>query len=254
MATAHDDPDGQDTSPYLRVPWPLAALGILVVLGVFLGFGLWATQARRAATASTAHTTAVPTEPHPLRSELAAATQQPLSLAAEAVTSTATAFISDSRPAPAVAATPLAHAERPPPSETVARTPRPTIQPDLATEIAMAYKHYWDVRARALLDLNPELLTDVMAGDHLDAVDELIGELREENRAVETSIQHQYAIVSASPEQAEIVDTYADSSVYVDVTTGEVTQRSTIDTLKELYTMQEIDGMWKVVSLVRAPQ
>jgi hypothetical protein len=65
-------------------------------------------------------------------------------------------------------------------------------------------------------------------------------------------VNHKYAIVEASSTDAEIADSYTDSSVYVDAQSHAVLSQPTNDVLEEEYRMSRIDGAWRVVSLVRA--
>jgi hypothetical protein len=129
----------------------------------------------------------------------------------------------------------------------------PTVEPALADEVGRAYVTYWQIRAEALLDLDTSRLSEVMAGDHLISVERLIDQLRAEGHAIQTDVEHKYAIVRASHNDAEINDTYIDTSAYVDITSHQVVSAPTNDILHEQYTMNRIDGNWRVVSLVRAP-
>src|SRR5207237_10507699 len=93
-----------------------------------------------------------------------------------------------------------------------APTPRPTISPELTAVIGDAYQEYWQVRAEALYDLDASRLQEVMAGDHLAAVQERIDELRADGHAIQTDVDHKYVIVEATDDNAKLVDTYVDQS------------------------------------------
>jgi hypothetical protein len=90
-----------------------------------------------------------------------------------------------------------------------------------------------------------------MAGDHLAAAEELIARLRSEGRAILTDVDHMYVVLNATPDTAEILDTYIDQSVYVDAHTHEPVSSPTGQKLKELYSLAKTDGTWRVVDLVR---
>ena len=90
-----------------------------------------------------------------------------------------------------------------------------------------------------------------MAGDHLLAAEELIAQLRSEGRAILTDVKHNYVILRASPDEAEIADEYTDDSIYVDITSRQKLTQPVGDIVKEQYQMDRIDGSWRVVSLVR---
>lgn len=247
MATS-DDPDGQDASPYLRVPWPLAALGILVVLGLFLGLGLWATQARRAASAS---------PPVSAPTAEIAATVEPVAPAAPP-TGTPPAVLLPTRP---VASTPAPTATRAvslATEQSVGATSTPaaaataTVDPEFAHEIDAFYRHYWDVRANALLTLDTSNLPAVADGDHLKALERVIGQLKEEKRAIDTRVHHDYILIAASQTTVVLLDRYEDRSVYVDPETQATLTKPANDHLDEQYELTKVSDGWKVVNLARA--
>jgi hypothetical protein len=235
-----------EESPYIRLPWPLVAAALGGVLLLALGLGLYANRYLRPQVGI------VPTP-------IATAAAAPAPASTVVPTPAPTLLIT---PAPTSVSVPLS----PPPTSGptispssanstpfIAPTIRPTVSPDLVDELGNAYQHYWDIRAVALLDLDSSRLSEVMAGDHLVAVEKLIEQLRTEGHALLTDVDHKYAIVSASADEAEIADTYTDSSVYVDPSSHEVLSQPANDVLQEQYRMTRIDGTWRVVSLVRAP-
>src|SRR5262249_33912720 len=128
-----------------------------------------------------------------------------------------------------------------------------TVNPELAAEVSQAYQKYWHVRAEALFELDPSRLPVVVAGDHLAALEERIVELRSESRAIDTDVEHKYAVIEASGDEAKVADTYVDHSVYIDVRTHGRLTSPTDQVLNELYGLRKSDGSWRVVSLVRSP-
>ena len=247
MSEAPGDGD-REGSPYIRLPWPVVAGGLLIFLAAALGFGLYANRNLRPLTGP-----ASSTGPTPIAAAAApasAATAMPMqdvrtpqSASAPAATAvaipTATERVPTTLPATATAVP--------------APTARPTVSPELAAEIGDAYRHYWQIRAEALFDLDASHLPEVMAGEHLVSVETFIEQLRSEGHALQTDVDHKYAIVQASANEAEVADTYTDYSVYVDPVSHAALTEPANDVLQEEYQMSRIDGSWRVVSLVRAP-
>jgi len=242
-------PDEMEPSPYLRLPWPLVAGGLLAVLGLALAAGLLANRALR-------EQLTLPTPTPPAAVALATA---PPNIAATAVPTRLSPPTAQPAPVPATAtaapATPgsVSATATPLVVSSPSASPRPTVDPVLADEVSQAYQHYWQVRAEALFDLDPSRLPEVMAGEHLAAAEQLIDELRSEGRAIVTDVDHHYAVVRASPDTAQIADTYVDQSIYVDPQSHSPLTGPANDKLQELYEMNKIDGTWRVVSLVRSP-
>jgi len=210
------DPEpAASASPYLRFSAPVVAGVLLVFLAALLAFGLYAnanlrppgvavpTPVAAAAPATpTAAPVAQPTATLAVPTPTIEPTREPTPLAV--IPSTAT-------PEVTAVATAL------PPTATV--TVRPTISPELETEIGDAYQTYWQVRAQALYDLDTTHLDEVMAGDHLSAIQDRINELRAEGRAIQTEVDHDYAVVDVSVNTARVADSYVDRSIYVDAET-----------------------------------
>lgn len=222
------DPDGEQ-SPYLRVPWPLAALGLVIVLGLVLGLGIWFTQSSRRP--QTAPPTTAASTPLPASTLVATAPPAP--------------------PTAVVAPTSVTGPETPEAGGLQTPTQAPTVQPEIVAEVIRAYQHYWDVRAMALWTLDTTQLPDVMDGDHLRSADELIAQLRQENRAIRTEVDHHYSLIFASEDEAVVQDQYLDSSWYVDLDSREIIGSPSNDHLDEQYRLAKLDEKWKVVSLAR---
>jgi len=244
----NEAPDAErESAGYIRLPWPLVGAGLFVILAALLGFGLFANRNLRPQTA--AAPTAVVVEPATATAlPVIAVTQVETPTPEPRVIVTATAVTATPAPAPAVptAATATATTVAAP-----AATPRPTVNPELAAEVGSAYQEYWDIRAEALYELDASRLEQVMAGDHLAAVQDRISELRAEGRAIETEVEHKYVVVQASTDSAEVADTYLDQSVYVDAQTHAPITSPTGQRLTELYSLTKVDGTWRVVDLVR---
>jgi hypothetical protein len=78
-----------------------------------------------------------------------------------------------------------------------------------------------------------------------------------QQRAVWTSVEHNYRVVRAAVDSAEVADTYVDNSQFVDPSTpqppvavpaGDAAER----TVRELYVLEKLDGTWKVVDGFKA--
>ena len=248
---AEREPDG-----YIRLPWPVVGGGLFVLLAALLAFGLFANRNLRPQLTVAPTAVIVGEAPTPglieaatptalvgaLATQVGTATAQPAPVAAATVAATATPA-----PVPVLATASATAAATPEP----AATPRPTVSPELAAEVGDAYKQYWQIRAEALYDLDDSRLTDVMAGDHLAAAEELIARLRSEHRGILTDVHHRYVVLDATQDAAEVMDTYVDQSVYVDAQTHVPVSSPTGQTLNELYGFTKTDGTWRVVTLVR---
>jgi len=246
MKDAQDaDAEMDQPTRYMRLPWPLVALGLIVLLAVVFGVGLYANRYLRPQVGP------VPT------SEPAVAAAPP---------TTATPQVATAAPTPAptvvVQATALATAIPPPPTAAptdvtlvvVSPTPSalPTVEPALADEVGRAYVMFWRVRSQALLELDPSHLSDVMGGDYLTNVTQRIDELRAEGRAIKTQVMLNYTVVEASTDSASVVDYFKDNSVYVKIDTEEPLSTPTADQLNVLYRLRKFSDVWKVVDSVRS--
>jgi len=233
-------PDGErEPFPYIRLPWPAVAAVLLVFVALLLAAGLFANRNLRpqvrlvptnsaVALAVPAITVLATQAPTPL---VAPTTARPTSTEVPAVT---------------------AHAASPTQSSAFTPTPRPTIDPALASEVSKAFDEYWQVRSQALLELDSSHLRDAMAGDHLESMTRRIDELRSENRAIKTDVDHEIHIVQVSPDAARVVDDYISNTIYVDPITKQPLSEPASDELRVLYQLQKLDGTWKVVDSVSA--
>jgi hypothetical protein len=245
MAEARD-PDSEH-SPYMRLPWPVVAVGLFVVLAVVLGFGLWANQNYRSRveappTQVPSAAVAISTLAAPVLTAGTAATPAftPVPLTAVATATPAATAIPSVPPA----TTPAGASGTP--------TARPTVDPIAAAEVSQAYDRYWQVRAQALLSLDKVHLADAMAGDHLNSIAQRIDELRLEHRAIRTDVDHESRVVTITGDDAQVVDDYISNSIYVDPVTQQPLSEPTADELQVLYTLSKAGGTWRVVDSVRA--
>ncbi len=243
MDDAHDAETDQAT-PYMRLPWPLVAGGLLGLLAVVLAVGLFANRYLRPQ---------VGLVPTPVAAAIAAApatSAPPVATAAP----TAAATLVVQAPATPSATSPPATAAPTSTSPIVASpTPSalPTVEPALADEVGRAYVMFWRVRSQALLELDTTHLSDVMDGDYLTNIEQLIDELRSENRAIKTQVALNYTVVQATSDTASVVDFFQDNSIYVKIGTEEPLSTSTADQLRVLYRLRRFPDGWKVVDSVR---
>jgi hypothetical protein len=233
-----EDPgDGrEESSRYVRLPLPIVAGGLLAFVVLVLAVGLYANRNLRPQPGLVATPVALPT-----------ATLQAAAAAIQTPTATATPLAAPT--AKGVVETTLTAT----PTLPSVPTARPTVNPELAAEIGDAYQAYWQVRAEALYDLDASRLDEVMAGDHLAAIQELIDELRAEGHAIQTSIDHKYVVVEATSNTAKVVDKYVDQSVFIDLQTHSPITSPTGQAMTELYSFDKLDGTWRVVGLARSP-
>jgi hypothetical protein len=266
MTDAQDAEQEPSPTPYMRLPVPLVALGIVAFLGLLLGAGLYANANLRlqgTVLPTLAPVPATPTAaftPLPLalpRSVSTTPSSDPLTTPSTVVQPTprndptTTAPPTPTSGAPAVPLTPTTI-----PTTAIVKTEiptsTPTVDPALAAEVGMAYEHYWQVRGEALLQLDKSHLSEAMAGDHLVSTSQLIDELASENRAIQTSVDHDYQVTQVTDESAQVFDDYLSSSFYVDPKTQAALTKPTSDELRVLYQLKQSDGVWKVVDSVSA--
>jgi hypothetical protein len=133
---------------------------------------------------------------------------------------------------------------REPPTTTEALTPE--------EEVEAAYLRSWDVYAKAVRELDPSGLEESYAGEQLQRSRDAVESYRQRNVAVRVRVEHDYRIVMAKPTLALVHDRYRNHSVLVDPQSGEPTEPDPNDVYSETYTLQEIDGTWKVTDIARA--
>lgn len=160
-------------------------------------------------------------------------------------------------PLPAPAAKPTAAPTALPtavqPTTTPASTPQPTTSPELVSQVSQAYIKYFQVRADALFNLDTSQLKQVAAGDALAGLQNEVDQDRAAGRAIRTDVAHNYNVISANSDDAQIADDYRDSSVFVDPATkeplpGEVVPASPADApeVRVVYQLHHFPDGWKV--------
>jgi hypothetical protein len=126
--------------------------------------------------------------------------------------------------------------------------------------VSGAYNRYWQVKADAFYLLDASQLSDVATGAELSRLEQRISDSQANDRATRVRVQHDFVVVSAQGDQAEVADDYRDFSVWIDPSTHQPLPgqtEPTADTAPEhkvLIDLQLSDGTWKVadgVELVR---
>jgi hypothetical protein len=114
-----------------------------------------------------------------------------------------------------------------------------------------AYLHFWDVRAKALMDLDPSPLGEVLDGPALQREVAGLDSLRAQNQAEQMDIQHHILVMHATDDDATIFDQYVSQIVPVDLTTNEPLPAEPTGTWWLAYHFRKLAGTWKVVKAVR---
>jgi len=239
----NDAPDANTEVPegkraavsYIRLPWYMVTAALVILLGGLLALGLYANRNSRP------QPVAAPTQATDL---VATATLVPT----QAVSSTPLVVIPSTPTKAVVASTATAL----PSAISTAPAPSPTSDPALVAEVSQAFDRYWEIRAQALLELDTTHLPEVMGGDHLRVIAQRVDELRSQNRAIKTDIDHEIHVINVNTYSARIVDDYISNSVYVDPVTRDLLSEPTSDELRVLYQLDKSDGTWKVVDSVQA--
>ena len=251
---------GETPSSYLRLPWYVVTAALVLVLGVALAVGLYASRGSRSPAAAAPMAPPIIATPAIAVPTAVSATSTPVAVlvtptsapAIATLASMTVAAIELATSTSVAAAPPAATPTLPSPAVTEGSTVLPTVEPTLAAEVAAGYERYWQVRSQALLDLDKTHLIEAMGGDHLASTARLIDELQSENRAIKTVVDHDYQVVQAHNESAQVIDDYLSNSFYVEPGTLKPISDPSSDELKVLYKMVRIDGVWKVVDSVRA--
>jgi len=131
----------------------------------------------------------------------------------------------------------------------------PTTDLNSKQAVAQAYLRYWNIYNDALYTLNTSRLGEVMSGAERSRVQKQIDDLRSQNHAVKSDVQHHYVVVNVSPAKAGVQDQFLDKSYLVDLTTKRTLQSPGDGKTETIACQLEIiDGAWKVVSVVRVQQ
>jgi hypothetical protein len=117
-------------------------------------------------------------------------------------------------------------------------------------EVEAAYLRSWDVYSEAVAALDDSGLEESFAGPALETVRADVASLREDNTPARMDVEHDFTI-EISEEVARVVDNYVNHSVLLDGSTGEPIEADPNETLRYEYLLQQIEGTWQVVEIVR---
>jgi hypothetical protein len=148
------------------------------------------------------------------------------------------------------------------PAMTAAAAASPTQSPQAAAAsggpqtperaVEQAYLRYWDVYAAALLELDDSRLSEVASADELRRIQDEITRYRRAGYAVRVRVTHNYVVVDVTADEARVADEMVDRSFRVDPVTKNPPQGPDVGTtVRDLFVLQRIDGVWKVTKSVR---
>jgi len=119
-------------------------------------------------------------------------------------------------------------------------------------EVEAAYLLSWEIYAEAVLTFDTSRLEEAYAGRALEIVRADVTSLREDGTPARMEVEHNYAI-TVEPNLAVVVDNYVNHSVLLDGATGEPIEADPNEVLHYIYSLREIEGVWKVIDIVRSP-
>lgn len=149
-------------------------------------------------------------------------------------TATTTATVADSSPTPTVA-------------------PQPSATPNPEAEVLAAYAYYWEIYIEALRNRDDSRLDEVMTGPRLERGLQEIADLHARGRAVQLVVENSPVLLEIRGDLALISDEYENNSYYIDPVTKQPVGATPVgsETLKDLITLQRVDGVWRVRDGVR---
>ncbi|MPZ50274.1 MAG: hypothetical protein GEU75_13420 [Dehalococcoidia bacterium] len=134
-------------------------------------------------------------------------------------------------------------------SVTSTATPAPTAEEAVIRD----YGRYWEIYGAALLELDSTALADVMTGPRLERALTEVTNLRQQGRAVRIEVENTPLVVSVNGATAVVLDTYENSSHFVDpVTKAALASPSAPQTIRDSVTLVRVGDVWKVLDTVRS--
>jgi hypothetical protein len=131
------------------------------------------------------------------------------------------------------------------PTTTVARTPE--------QQVEAAYLRSWDVFTKAARDLDAEGLNQSFAEAHLARLTDEIERLKRDGTAVRVLVEHGLHVEIVRPDLAIVRDHYRNHSVLIDRRSRAALEPDPNKVLVEVSTLKEVNGLWKVIDVVREP-
>jgi hypothetical protein len=127
-----------------------------------------------------------------------------------------------------------------------------SIPEPLVRSLLAGYLHFWDVRSRALVTLEPAPLGEVMAGPPLQAELNAIQNLRGRNQQQRVDVDHAITPLWATEEEGAVVDTLVDRSVLTELdATPEPTSAVQSHTYRMAYRLRRTERGWQIVDFAR---
>jgi len=118
--------------------------------------------------------------------------------------------------------------------------------------IRQAYLHYWDVYAEAMSTLDTSHLSEVAAGDRLQEAIAEVTDLKAQGRAAKIEVEHHLLIFNVTESTASVHDEYINNSYAIDPTSKSPLGTPGVgERLVDTYSLQKIDGSWKVIRGLR---
>ena len=114
-----------------------------------------------------------------------------------------------------------------------------------------AYLRQWDVYSQAVRTLATKGLDEVFTGKALEAVRDEIARRRQAQTPSRVRVKHDFGVRIIDASTAVVDDRYINHSVMIDPKTGKATERDPNQIVHEVYTMQKVEGVWKVSAIVR---
>ncbi len=123
---------------------------------------------------------------------------------------------------------------------------------EVGQEVSQAYLHYWDVYAQAMFTLDPSQLHTVASGDRLNEALAEVADLKAQGKAAKIQVEHHYFVFDVTETTANVHDEYDNKSYTIDPRTkAPLGSPGTTQHLVDTYSLQRIDGVWKVVRGLR---
>jgi hypothetical protein len=129
-------------------------------------------------------------------------------------------------------------------------SPSPTKSLAPEAEVEEAYLRYWEIYNRALLELDPSLLSGVAAGDALEVLTTQVEEQRKKNQPVRGRVDHNYRITIVDATTASVDDEFVDHAVRLDPKTMQPIEPDPRKRVRISHTLKKVDRTWKVTFLI----
>jgi hypothetical protein len=133
-------------------------------------------------------------------------------------------------------------------------TPTPDSSPTPTSpkvQVKQAYLEQWEVYGHAIEDLESTRLDEVFIGKALEVVNLEIEDRRRQGTPLRVRVIHDFAVKIVDATTAVVDDRYINHSVEFDPDTGKPTEPDPNEIIHEVYTLEKVNGKWKVSAIVR---